>query len=64
MTQRAHRLFGLAAKRWEITPGYVALAEHARHNGLAASTHPLMLGVAAGSTAQHGRTAALKITRQ
>ncbi len=41
MTGRAHRLFGLAAKRWEITPGFVALAEDARNNGLAASTHPL-----------------------
>jgi HD-like signal output (HDOD) protein len=41
MTERAHRLFGLAAKRWEITPGFVALAEDARNNGLAANTHPL-----------------------
>jgi hypothetical protein len=41
MTERAHRLFGLAAKRWEITPGFVALAQDARHNGFAASTHPL-----------------------
>ena len=41
MTERAHRLFGLAAKRWEITPGFIALAEDARHNGLAASTHRL-----------------------
>jgi len=41
MTERAHRFFGLAAKRWEITPGFVALAEDARRNRLAASTHPL-----------------------
>jgi len=41
MTERAHRLFGLAAMRWEITPGFIALAEDARHKGLAAGTHPL-----------------------
>ena len=41
MTERAHRLFGLAAMRWEITPGFIALAEDARHNGLAGGTHPL-----------------------
>lgn len=42
MTERAHRLFGLAAQRWEITPGFIALARDARHNAIAASTHPLI----------------------
>ena len=42
MTERAHRLFGMAAQRWEITPGFVAFARDARHNGVADSAHPLM----------------------
>lgn len=42
MTEKAHRLFGLAAQGWEITPGFIALARVARHNGIASSAHPLM----------------------
>ncbi|MBC7704060.1 MAG: HDOD domain-containing protein [Rhodoferax sp.] len=42
MAERAHRLFGLAAKHWDITPGFVALAEDARCNGLVGSAHPLV----------------------
>lgn len=41
LTEQAHRLFGLAAQRWEITPGFSALALDARRNGLVAATHPL-----------------------
>lgn len=35
------RLFGLAAQRWQITPGFAALARDARSNGLTAAQHPL-----------------------
>lgn len=41
LTEQAHRLFGLAAQRWDITPGFTALAQDARRNGLSAATHPL-----------------------
>lgn len=41
LTEQVHRLFGLAAQRWGITPGFTALALDARRNGLAGSTHPL-----------------------
>ncbi len=41
VTEQAHRLFGLAAQRWDITPGFTALAADARRNGLVAATHPL-----------------------
>ncbi len=41
LTEQAHRLFGLAAQRWDITPGFTALAQDARRNGLVAATHPL-----------------------
>ena len=41
LTEQMHRLFGLAAQRWEITPGFSALAKDARRNGLVAATHPL-----------------------
>jgi hypothetical protein len=41
LAEQVHRLFGLAAQRWEITPGFTALALDARSNGLAAGTHPL-----------------------
>lgn len=41
LTEHSHRLFGLAAQRWDITPGFSALAQDARRNGLAAATHPL-----------------------
>lgn len=42
MTERTHGLFGLAAQRWDITPGFTALARDARHTAMAASTHPLI----------------------
>ena len=42
MAESVHRLFGLAAQRWEITLGFVAFAQDARRNGIAASTHPMM----------------------
>lgn len=38
---RAHRLFGLAAGQWDITPGFAALAADARRVPLATSTLPL-----------------------
>lgn len=41
LTEQAHRLFGMAALRWDITPGFTALAQDARRNGLVAATHPL-----------------------
>jgi hypothetical protein len=41
LTEQMHRLFGLAAQRWEITPGFTALARDARSNGLTAANHPL-----------------------
>jgi len=41
VTEQAHRLFGLAAQAWDITPGFTALAQDARRNGLAAASHPL-----------------------
>lgn len=43
LTEQAHRLFGMAAQRWDITPGFTALAQDARRNGLTAATHPLAL---------------------
>ena len=42
LTEQAHRLFGLAAQRWDITAGFTALAQDARHNGLAAAIHPIV----------------------
>lgn len=41
LDRRAHRLFGLAAKAWQITPGFQVLAEDARQVPLARSTLPL-----------------------
>ncbi len=41
LAEQVHRMFGLAAQRWEITPGFAALAQDVRRNGLAASSHPL-----------------------
>lgn len=35
------RLFGLAAQRWDITPGFKALAQDARANGLGTAQHPV-----------------------
>jgi hypothetical protein len=39
--ERAHRLFGLAAQRWNITPAFGAFAADARGVTLAASADPL-----------------------
>jgi hypothetical protein len=41
LEKRAHRLFGLAARRWQITPGFQALAEDAQQQPLARSGLPL-----------------------
>ena len=41
LDERVRRLFGLAALRWDITPGFLALAQDARHNGLVGAKHPL-----------------------
>ncbi|MEO8858299.1 MAG: HDOD domain-containing protein [Burkholderiaceae bacterium] len=43
LTEHAHRLFGLAARRWDITPGFTTLAQDARDNGMQAASHPLGL---------------------
>jgi len=40
---RAHRLFGLAAKSWDITPAFARLVADARQQPLAESTQPLSL---------------------
>lgn len=42
MTEVTHRLFGLAARRWPITPGFTALAQDAFSHGLADGQHPLV----------------------
>lgn len=41
ITDIAHRLFGLAARRWPITPGFTAFAQDAASHGLAGGQHPL-----------------------
>ena len=41
LVEQVHRLFGLAAQRWSISPGFVAFANDARTNGLAGGTHPM-----------------------
>jgi len=41
LTEQTHRLFGLAAQRWTITPGFTAFAADARQNGLANGQHPM-----------------------
>ena len=41
LAEQAHRLFGQAAQRWDITAGFTALGQDARRHGLAAATHPL-----------------------
>ncbi len=41
LAERAHRLFGLAAAPWEITPGFAAFAADAQKRTLALSSHPL-----------------------
>jgi hypothetical protein len=42
LDDKTHRLFGLAAQRWKITPSFTALAEDARRNGNLGGTHPLL----------------------
>lgn len=41
LAELVHRLFGLAAQRWSITPGFSALTADARQNGLANGQHPM-----------------------
>lgn len=41
LAEQVHCLFGHAAQRWAITPGFMAFAHDARHHGLAAGMHPL-----------------------
>lgn len=41
LDERVYRLFGLAAQRWDITPGFAAVALDARANGLTMASHPL-----------------------
>jgi len=41
LAEQTHRLFGLAAQRWTITPGFTAFAADARQNGLANGKHPM-----------------------
>ncbi len=41
LAELVHRLFGLAAQRWSISPVFVAFAEDARLNGLAGGTHAM-----------------------
>jgi len=45
LDERVYRLFGLAAQRWDITPGFAAMALDARSNGLASASHPLALAL-------------------
>jgi hypothetical protein len=45
--ERAHRLFGQAAQRWDITPGFGAFGADASARPLAASSHPLALAMRA-----------------
>ena len=39
--EQVHRLFGHAAQRWTITPGFMAFAQDARQHGLAGGRHAL-----------------------
>lgn len=41
LDDKVYRLFGLAALRWDITPGFTALARDVRANGIATAQHPL-----------------------
>jgi HDOD domain len=43
--ERAHRLFGLAAQRWNITPAFTAFAADARSVPLVASADPLAVAL-------------------
>jgi hypothetical protein len=44
-SERAHRLFGLAAERWNITPGFSALGADARDVPLATSSNSLAVAL-------------------
>jgi HDOD domain len=46
-TERAHRLFGQAARRWDITPGFNALGRDALAQPLATSQQPLAMALRA-----------------
>ena len=41
LNERVHRLFGHAARRWDITPGFMEFARDARHNGPTQGAHPM-----------------------
>ena len=41
LNDRVHRLFGHAARRWSITPGFIEFARDARHNGPTQGAHPM-----------------------
>lgn len=41
LQEQVHRLFGLAAQRWAISPGFVAFASDARSHGLAGAQHAM-----------------------
>ncbi len=41
LNERVHRLFGHAARRWDITPGFKEFARDARHNGPTLAVHPM-----------------------
>lgn len=41
LAEQVHRLFGHAAQRWAISPGFTAFARDARDNGLAGATHAM-----------------------
>ena len=41
LSDRVHRLFGHAARRWDITPGFMEFARDARHNGPTPGSHPM-----------------------
>jgi hypothetical protein len=45
VAERAHRLFGLAAMRWDITPAFSRFAADARSASLAASADPLAMAL-------------------
>ena len=49
-SERAHRLFGLAAERWNITPGFTELGVNAREVSLTSSGHPLLTALGRAQT--------------
>lgn len=50
LAERAHRLFGLAAQPWNITPGFTACAADAAAVPLAASQQPLVVALRMAQT--------------